>query len=95
MGNIHIESDSATLVQALQSSDLDRAPEGVLLREIRILLRLNFISAKVSHAGRLCNKAAHCLAALGVNQTETRLVWPEFVPGDVSDGVASELAEPV
>jgi ribonuclease HI len=95
MGNIHIESNSVTLVQALQSSEHDRAPEGVLFREIRILLRLNFISAKVSHARRLCNKAAHCLAALGVNQTETRLVLLEFVPDDVSDVVASELAEPV
>jgi hypothetical protein len=51
MENIHIESHSATLVQALQISEHDRASEGVLFREIRILLRLNFISIKISHAG--------------------------------------------
>jgi hypothetical protein len=61
---------------------------------MRILLRLNFSSVKVSHVGRLCKIAAHCLADLGANQVETRLVWPEFVPDDVSDIVDSELAEP-
>jgi hypothetical protein len=56
---------------------------------------LNFLSFKVSYANRVCNKVAHCLAAIGSNQNEVRLLWPENIPDDVTVVVASELAERV
>jgi ribonuclease HI len=95
METIQVESDSAILVKALQCSEYDLAPEGVLSREMRIFIHLNFVSFKITHAGCVCNKAAHCLAAIGSNQNEVQLIWPDYVPDIVNVVVASELAEPV
>jgi hypothetical protein len=61
-----------------------------MFREMPILLRLNFVSFKVSHANRVCNKAAHCIAAISSNQNEARLLWRESVPDGVIVVVASE-----
>jgi hypothetical protein len=92
MGTIQVESDSAILINALQCSEYDLAPEGVLFREMRIFIGLNFVSFKIAHVGRDCNNAAHCLAAIGSNQNEVRLIWPDYVPDIVNVVVASELA---
>ncbi|XP_073360407.1 uncharacterized protein [Aegilops tauschii subsp. strangulata] len=42
ISNIVVESDCQTLLHAVQSSEYDRAPEGVLFRDIRQFIRLNF-----------------------------------------------------
>ena len=70
MGRIHIETDSQNLVRALQSTDLDLATEGVIYRDLRIFLRLNFIDFLVSYIPRDCNKVAHALAAFGASRQE-------------------------
>jgi ribonuclease HI len=95
MVHVQIETDSTILVRALQGTEHDRCPEGLLFREMRIFLQLNFLSWSVNHVVRSCNNAAHLLAALGSNQSEVRLVWSDYVPGDVNVVVASESAEPV
>jgi hypothetical protein len=51
MGTIHEETDSVVLVKVLQSTDYDLAPEGVLFRDMRIFMRLNFNSYPKS---RMC-----------------------------------------
>jgi hypothetical protein len=81
---IIIETDSLTLVRAMQSRDYDLAPEGYLLRDIRVFIQLNFINVSVVHVPRECNKVAHLLAAYGANQMANRLLWPECVPDDVT-----------
>jgi hypothetical protein len=95
MGHILLETDSLILASALKGTEYDLAPEGVLYRDMRSFLNLNFISFDVIHVPRSCNKVAHELAALGSNQGLPRLVWPECVPDDVHVLVASEFAEPV
>jgi ribonuclease HI len=94
MVHVQIETDSTILVRALQGTEHDRCP-GLLFREMRIFLQLNFFSWSVTHVVRSCNNAAHLLAAIGSNQSEVRLVWPDYVPDDVNVVVASESAEPV
>jgi hypothetical protein len=94
MRTIHLEKDSAIVVQALQSVDYDLAPEGVLFRDMRIFMRLNFNTYHVTHVSRACNNVAHSLAAYGSNQEEVRLLWPDNVPAVVNFMVASESAEP-
>jgi ribonuclease HI len=84
MVHVQIETDSTTLVRALQGTEHDLCPEGILFREMRIFLQLNFVSWSVNHVVRSCNNAAHLLAALGSNQSEVRLVWPDHVPDDVN-----------
>ena len=46
MTAIQVESDCQSLVKALQSTEYDLAPEGVLLKDIRSFARLNFFFAK-------------------------------------------------
>jgi hypothetical protein len=80
---------------ALTGREYDLAPEGVLFREIRSFVSLNFISFKVSFCSRLCNKVGHVLASMDAKQTMPRCRWVDSAPNDVCDLVASELTEPV
>lgn len=73
MVNIHF-------VKALKSNEYDLAPEGIIFRDIRAFLQLNFNTWEVSHVVRTCNSVAHLIAALGARQNEARLLWPESVP---------------
>jgi ribonuclease HI len=94
MGVIQLETDSMILVKALQGSDYDRAPEGVLFRDMRISMQLNFSSCKIGYVPRSCNIAADKLASFGSTQEESRLLWLDYVPDAVNVIVASEYAEP-
>ena len=49
MTAIQVESDCQSLVKALQSTEYDLAPEGVLLKDIRSSARLNFFLRKTSN----------------------------------------------
>jgi hypothetical protein len=60
-----LESDSSNLVKAMTSNEYDLAPEGVIFRDLRLFISLNFSSVEVVFAPRSCNKVAHELAAIG------------------------------
>ncbi|KAK1663577.1 hypothetical protein QYE76_051736 [Lolium multiflorum] len=93
--NVIVETDSSILVQAIETSDYDLAPEGVIYRDIRAFIRLNFNLVKVEFRPRGCNKVAHALAAMGANQAHSRQVWLDDVPNSVLALVAGDVAEPV
>ena len=93
MGRIVLETDSQILVKALESTEYDLSPEGILFSDIRSFIRLNFISVEVRYAPRTCNKLAHELAAIGAAQRETRVSWLDYVPESVHFVLASEFAE--
>jgi ribonuclease HI len=94
MTRIVVESDAQNLVRAVQSTNLDRAPEGVVYRDIRLFAQLNFSLISFVYSPRNCNKVAHALVAIGVSsQAEVRL-WTEDLPNDVKLLVASDLTEP-
>jgi ribonuclease HI len=95
MGKLHIESDAMNLIKAMQDNELDRTPEGVIYRDIRAFIRLNFISVSFSHCPRVCNKLAHELATVGVRRHDVRSLWLESWPDDVNVLVVSMLAESV
>lgn len=95
MMKIQVESDCLTLVSALQSTEYDLTPEGILLREIRSFARQNFISSRFSFAPRECNMLAHALATLGSGKPAVRQRWAEDLPDDVLVRRASRSAEPV
>ena len=67
MSHIILESDSTILVQALQSSDYDFLPVGVLIREAKFLISTNFVQVDVVHAPRSCNSCAPKLARVGLS----------------------------
>jgi hypothetical protein len=93
MDHVQVESDSQILVNAMKGPEFDRALEGVLYKEIRSFISLNFLSASFSFCPRTCNKISHAMAALGTSQTESHLFWQESIPNSVSVLVASEYAE--
>jgi ribonuclease HI len=92
---IHVEADSQNLIKALQGPSFDRAPEGILYRDMRIFMNLNFNSVCLGYVPRKCNNLAHAQAAYGASRQDLSQLWPESIPNDVSVRVASSLAEPV
>lgn len=87
------ESDSQNIIRALQGNGWDLAPEGIVYREARMLIRPNFSDVSFHYAPRTCNKVAHALA-LGCNGHEPSRLWPEGAPDDVRMILASDLAVP-
>jgi hypothetical protein len=60
IGEWAIFNSNRTLnVNALNSSDRDLPHEGIIFRDIKSFLRLNFVSVEVRFAPRSCNKVAH------------------------------------
>ncbi|XP_073357849.1 uncharacterized protein [Aegilops tauschii subsp. strangulata] len=95
MTNIQVELDCQVLVKALKGTEADRAPEGLLFREIRQFARLNFSTVSFSFAPRACNKLAHALAAYGACHEASGETWSGDLPDDGAVRLASVLAEPV
>jgi ribonuclease HI len=95
MGNIILETNALNLVKALTSTNYDLAPEGIIYRDLRSFLYLNFVSVKVVFVPRSCNKVAHEIAALGASQQDVRKLWMNTVPDAVSLVLASKFASPV
>ena len=93
VAQVIIETDSSNLVRAIETTEFDRAPEGVIYRDIRAFVQLNFNSVKFVYCPRNCNKVAHALAAVGASRAESRRLWLDEVPDSVSMFVASDVAE--
>lgn len=70
ISQVIIESDSTNLVSAIQTSQFDQAPDGVIFRGIREVLSLQFVSVLFSSVprsrSRSCNQCAHELAQAGL-----------------------------
>jgi ribonuclease HI len=92
MVDFSIETDSLNLVSALKGTDFDLAPEGVLFRDIKSFIRLNFGTLEIDYAPRTCNKVAHQLAAYGARHELDRAIWVDTMPYDVMCVATSEFA---
>lgn len=90
MTNIILETDSQNLAKAMQSTSFDRAPDGILYRDMRLFSQLSFTSFALSAIPRTCNN----LAKYGASRQDLKLLWPESLPSDVRVVVASVSAEP-
>jgi hypothetical protein len=95
MGRIQIEKDCANMVRAVHTKDLNLAPEGVIFRDIRSFVQLNFSSFVIYYCPHGCIKIDHALAVFGANHDDYLHVWLESVPEHVQVLVASVLTEPI
>ncbi|KAK1628050.1 hypothetical protein QYE76_002365 [Lolium multiflorum] len=86
------ESDSLTLVQALNTSSHELSAIGVILREARSNCIAAFDSFDFIFCPRKCNRIAHTLAQYGLRAEDECVGWADVAPPIVSDLVASELA---
>jgi len=86
MQNIILESDSQTLVNALQTTEYDLAPRGVLFREAKFMWAIMFSSTSVVHAYRSCNSVAHALARFGRERDPDHpIFWMHPLPSLVNN----------
>jgi hypothetical protein len=85
------ESDSKTLVNALQSKSYDLAKIGVLVRDIRSDCIGSFDSYDFSFCPRSCNRVAHELAHFGLRAKDGCSGWADEAPSFVSEFVASDI----
>jgi ribonuclease HI len=84
-----LETDAATLQQALTSNMYDNSMMGALIREMKSIIELSFQCCKIVICQRTCNVDAHCLAAFGVNLERGKgQVWRDPFPEFVQDLVA-------
>jgi ribonuclease HI len=90
-----LETDSTNMVRAIETKEFDRVPEGVLYRDIKVFIQLNFQFVHVVSCRRNCNKVAHDLANAGARGAEPCRLWLDDVPEDVMMLVASESAMPM
>ena len=77
MMRVQLESDSKILVKALNSTDYDQSPLGVLFREEKFLISTHFGCVEVSCVPRSCNGCTHAaLARLGMSwDTGQSCIW--------------------
>ncbi|RLN18733.1 hypothetical protein C2845_PM02G18930 [Panicum miliaceum] len=64
---ISLESDSQVLVRALQSGEYDQALGGVLFREAKFLMSMQFDLVSITYAPQSCNRCAHDLARMDLS----------------------------
>lgn len=76
----------------ITSDAYDLSPNGVLFREIKAFVGLNFSVFNVVYCPRICNKVVDALAAFGAKMVvEPQAVWPGGVPTFIRDLVAGDL----
>ena len=96
MQHVMVETDSQTLVKALQTDEFDRAQGGVLFREAKFLMATMFSSASVVHVHRSCNSVAHELARAGrIRDLDHPAVWVHPLPDFVNALLVRDSAEPL
>ncbi|KAI5010720.1 hypothetical protein ZWY2020_012857 [Hordeum vulgare] len=94
MGRVIFETDCSNLQQAISSTSQDRGPLGILFREAKFHLQFGFMEWQVVYSPRMCNTAAHVLAARGMVGAFDSRVWQSNFPNDVTRVVAADLAGP-
>ena len=74
------------MVKALQTTEHDLAPGGVLFREAKFMLATMFSSTSIVHAYRSCNSVAHALARFGRERDPDHpIIWMHPLPSIVNN----------
>ena len=92
MTRIVLETDAATLGNALTLEVMDRSSNGCLFRQIRDFMSSQFVQFEISVCSRACNKVADCFAAYGacVLDADSSVFWSD-APNFVTDLVSGDL----
>jgi hypothetical protein len=95
ISQIIVEKDLTNLVVALQSSSFDLAPGGVIFREARRLLELDFALRCIVFVPCTCNRCAHELARLGLaRDPDAPIIWNDPLPSFVNSLVDRDFTDP-
>ncbi|RLN33245.1 hypothetical protein C2845_PM03G27040 [Panicum miliaceum] len=95
ISQVIIETDSVNLVNAVQLGSFDRAPGGVIFKEIRELLELHFVPLHFIHVPRSCNRSAYDLAHSELERDPGQpVIWYDPLPVFVSTLLGRDFADP-
>ena len=83
IGRLLLKIDALMIEQAMNSDDFDAMAEGIILEELKFLVRVNFFEFKCNFLSRVGNRAAHALAALGSECVEGEELITNSVPSDI------------
>lgn len=90
-----IETDSVNLVTAVQTGSFDRAPGGVIFKEIQDLLELHFVPLHFIHVRHSCNRSAHDLAHSSCERDPDQpVIWHDPLPVFVRTMLGRDYALP-
>jgi hypothetical protein len=92
IGHLILETDALKVKQAWASEQQDMSASGSLIEELKSFTSANFISFECVYVSRVCNKAAHVLAALGVGSTEGMEHISCDIPNSVNVTVVDDLS---
>uniref|UniRef100_A0A8I6XAV8 RNase H type-1 domain-containing protein n=1 Tax=Hordeum vulgare subsp. vulgare TaxID=112509 RepID=A0A8I6XAV8_HORVV len=93
ISRIQIESDSQLLVQTLNNEGNEMGQCGVLIKEIKESIFLNFFCFNISFCPRTCNRVADGLTTFGAMLRDVpQVVWPGHPRDFVHCYLASNLA---
>ena len=96
ISRIQVEVDSSVLQHALQSSTMDLATCGMMIKDTRFMLREHFVCSGIISIPRSCNSVAHDLAKLAMSWDLGDLyVWAHPLPEFINTLVARDLVKPV
>jgi hypothetical protein len=80
----------------LRCYNYDFSVAGVLTREAKILISMNFVHVDVVHAPRSCNSCAHELARVGLSwDPDQSHVWTNPLTKFVYSWITRDSSEPV
>ena len=93
---MQVEVDSKVLQQALQTSSMDLATCGMLLRDTSALLNEHFVCSKIISMPRACNVIADNLVKLALSWDPGEChVWASPLPEFVMTLFARNVVEPM
>lgn len=96
ISRVQVEVDSTVLQQALQTSSMDLATCGMLLRDTCALLNEHFVCSKIISVPRACNVVAHNLAKLALSWDPDEChVWASPLLEFVMTLFARDVVEPM
>lgn len=94
ISRVIVETDSANLASALQSTSFDQAPGGVIFREVRELINSHFVIREIVSIPRSCNRCAHELACYGLSRDpDNPSFWVDPLPSFVNTLVSRDLTD--
>lgn len=98
MGRTELATDAINLKSALESSDFDLSPHGVLIEEAKFMLFSNFLECKVFVGSRFTSRTSvyteryiNCLRFSANLEPAGAMLWPDSVPACVSSFVDDDL----
>jgi hypothetical protein len=95
ISQVIVETDSTSLVAALQSPSFDQAPGGVIFREAPSLLALHFTVHGICFVHRTCNRYAHELARSDLaRDPDAPIIWSDPLPSLVNTLGDRDLSDP-